>query len=84
MSKKIYIGNLPPSATESRLSSKVSEHGHVVGVKVMADRITGLNLGYAFVEMETEAEASRAITQLNGVAYDGWRITARTATPQRR
>jgi len=56
----------------------------VVGVKVMADRITGLNLGYAFVEMETEAEASRAITQLNGVAYDGWRITARTATPQRR
>lgn len=84
MSKKIYIGNLPPSATASRLSSKVSEHGHVVAVKVMADLITGHSLGYAFVEMQTEAEASLAITQLDGLTYDGWRITARTATLQRR
>ncbi len=84
MSRKLYIGNLPPSATESRLSTKFSEHGNVVGVKLITDRITGLSLGYAFVEMETPAQATDAITTLNGQPYDGWRVTVRTATPQRK
>jgi RNA recognition motif-containing protein len=84
VSRKLYIGNLPPSATESRLSTKFGEHGNVVGVKLITDRITGLSLGYAFVEMETPAEATQAITKLNGEPYDGWRVTVRTATPQRK
>jgi len=84
VSRKLYIGNLPPSATESRLSTKFSEHGNVVGVKLITDRITGLSLGYAFVEMETPAAATQAITKLNGEPYDGWRVTVRTATPQRK
>lgn len=83
MSRKIYIGNLPPSATESRLSTKFSEHGNVVGVKLITDRITGHSLGYAFVEMETPAQAGLAISQLDGQIYDGWRVTVRSATPQR-
>ena len=84
MSRKLYIGNLPPSATEKRLSTKFSEHGNVVGVKLITDRITGLSLGYAFVEMETPAQATHAITELDGQPYDGWRVTVRTATPQRK
>jgi RNA recognition motif-containing protein len=84
VSRKIYIGNLPPSATESRLSSKFSAHGNVVGVKLITDRVTGLSLGYAFVEMETPAQANLAIAQLDGQPYDGWRVTCRTATPQRK
>jgi RNA recognition motif-containing protein len=84
VSRKLYIGNLPPSATESRLSTKFSELGNVVGVKLITDRITGLSLGYAFVEMETPAQATHAITELDGQPYDGWRVTVRTATPQRK
>ena len=84
MSRKLYVGNLPPSATESKLSTKFSEHGNVVGVKLITDRITGLSLGYAFVEMETPAQATRVITTLDGQPYDGWRVTVRTATPQRK
>jgi RNA recognition motif-containing protein len=84
VSRKLYIGNLPPSATESRLSKKFSEHGSVVGVKLITNRITGLSLGYAFVEMETPAQATDAITKLDGEPYDGWRVTVRTATPQRK
>ena len=84
MSRKLYIGNLPPSATESRLSTKFSEHGNVLGVKLVTDRVTGLSLGYAFVEMETPAQATHAITELDGEPYDGWRVTVRTATPQRK
>jgi RNA recognition motif-containing protein len=84
MSRKVYVGNLPQSATEARLSSKFSEHGNVVGVKLITDRGTGRSLGYAFIEMGTSADAKRAIAELDGRDYDGWQISVRTATPNRR
>jgi RNA recognition motif-containing protein len=80
VSKKVYVGNLPPSATEATLSSKFSEHGKVSGVKLITDHGTGRSLGYAFVEMATAAEAKRVIEDLDGERYDGWELDVRTAT----
>lgn len=83
MSRKVYVGNLPLSATETTLSAKFAEHGKVVGVKLITDRGTGRSLGFAFVEMATAAEARYVIEMLDGDRYDGWELTVRTATPQR-
>ena len=81
MTRRVYVGNLPSSCTESTLSSKFSEHGKVTGVKVIIDRITGRSLGYGFVDMASKADANRVIDELDGDHYDGWRLTVRTAMP---
>jgi RNA recognition motif-containing protein len=83
MNRKVYVGNLPDSATETRLSDKFSEYGKVAGVRLITDHGTGRSLGYAFVEMATPAAAKRLIAELDGESYDGWELTVRTATPNR-
>jgi RNA recognition motif-containing protein len=83
MNKQVYVGNLPDSATEARLSSKFSEYGRVARVRLITDHGTGRSLGYAFVEMETPAAAKRLIAELDGESYDGWELTVRTATSSR-
>ncbi len=83
MGRKVYVGNLPVSATEAALSNLVGEHGKVERVKMITDHGTGRSLGYAFVEMATAGDAKRVIEELDGTAYDGWALTVRTATPNR-
>lgn len=67
---KIYVGNLPFSATESEIRELFGQHGTVESVSLIADRDTGKPRGFAFVEM-SRADASRAIQNLNGKALGG-------------
>ena len=83
MSRKLYVGNLPESATEVTLAVKFSEHGKVTGVRVITDHATGRTLGYAFVEMATAADGKRAIEALDGKRYDGSDLIVRAAVPKR-
>ncbi len=71
MGKKLYIGNLPDSATKQDLSDKFAVYGTVKSVKLITDRVTGRSRGFGFIEMMTEAEAQAAIDSLNGTDYDG-------------
>lgn len=71
MSKKIYVGNLPFSSTESDLRSLFARHGDVASVNVIMDRETGRARGFAFVEMEQEDSAREAIRSLDGTDLDG-------------
>jgi RNA recognition motif-containing protein len=80
---KVYVGNLPGSATEVTLAVKFSEHGKVFDVKLITDHGTGRSLGYAFVEMATAADATRVIEDLDGERYDGSNLIVRRATPKR-
>jgi RNA recognition motif-containing protein len=84
MSSRVYVGNLPGSATETALLNLIGEHGKVARVRMITDRATGRALGYAFAEMDNAVEAGRVIEALDGAAYDGWELTVRTATPNRR
>ncbi len=71
MGKKLYVGNLPDSATEQDLSDKFAAYGTVKSVKLITERDTGRSKGFGFIEMMSEAEAYAAIDSLNGSDYDG-------------
>jgi RNA recognition motif-containing protein len=71
VSSKLYVGNLPDSATEQDLSVKFAAYGTVKSVKLITDRDTGRSRGFGFIEMMSEAESQAAIDSLNGADYDG-------------
>ncbi|MCJ7555791.1 MAG: RNA-binding protein [Gammaproteobacteria bacterium] len=82
MGKKLYVGNLPYSATEEALSAKFSEHGAVESAKLIIDRDTGRSKGFGFVEMGNDTEAQAAIDGLDGQDYDGRPMKVNEAKPQ--
>ena len=67
---KIYVGNLPFSATEESVRALFSQHGTVESVALINDRETGRPRGFGFVEMP-RADAQRAIQSLNGTDMGG-------------
>jgi RNA recognition motif-containing protein len=71
LSKKLYIGNLPFSATEDELREMFGRHGSVDSVAVITDRETGRARGFAFVEMSEASAASDAIRALDGSDMGG-------------
>ncbi|MCH2375162.1 MAG: RNA-binding protein [Planctomycetes bacterium] len=68
MAKKLYVGNLPFSASEDEVRDLFSQYGEVQSVKLITDRETGRPRGFGFVEMENADEAAQ---NLDGYAFDG-------------
>jgi RNA recognition motif-containing protein len=79
MSKKIYVGNLSYNTTEENIRALFAAHGEVISVKSITDTMTGRSKGFAFVEMENDAEATTAISSLNGREIDGRSIKVNEA-----
>ena len=71
MGRKLYVGNLPFSATEQDLSDKFAACGTVESAKLITDRDNGRSKGFGFIEMASEAEAQAAIDSLNSSDYEG-------------
>ena len=67
---KLYVGNLPFTATEDAVCNLFSSHGTVEKVSLINDRDTGRPRGFGFVEM-SNADASRAMQALNGADFEG-------------
>jgi len=67
---KLYVGNLPFSATEDAVRTLFAAHGTVEKVSLITDRDTGRPRGFGFVEM-SNSDASRAMQSLNGKEMDG-------------
>lgn len=82
MGRKLYVGNLPYSATEASLREAFSASGTVDSVNVITDRDTGQSKGFAFVEMATDREAQQAIEALNGTQLEGRQIKVNEAQPK--
>lgn len=70
MTGKLYIGNLPLSATCSDLETKFSQFGRVLAADVSTDATTGRSKRSGYVEMETGDQAQAAINRLNMTQYD--------------
>lgn len=81
MGKKLYVGNLPFSATDSTLTTTFSSCGTVESSKIITDRDSGRSKGFGFVEMSTDAEAANAIAKLNGQDFEGRAMTVNEAKP---
>jgi RNA recognition motif-containing protein len=67
----IFVGNLPYEVTEKDLTEVFTEYGAVKRVHFPVDRETGKRRGFAFVEMETQAQESSAISALDGAEWMG-------------
>src|SRR5260370_2782972 len=82
MAKNIYVGNLVWDATADDLLALFQEHGKVARAQVITDRETGRSRGFGFVEMENDAEAQKAIEELNGADFKGRPLTVNEARPR--
>ncbi len=82
MATRIYVGNLPYSATHEQLSHLFAAFGDVTEVTIIADRETGQTKGFGFVEMGNDASARAAIAGLNGTELDGHTIRVNEAQPR--
>lgn len=81
MSKSLYVGNLPWSATKEEVQSLFENHGSVLSVKLISDRETGRARGFAFVEME-DPDAASAIQALDGSSFGGRTLRVNEAQPR--
>jgi RNA recognition motif-containing protein len=82
MGKKLYVGNLPFSATEDSLKEAFLQFGSVESVNIITDRDTGQSRGFGFLEMATQQEAASAVTRMNGSEMDGRTLKVSEALPQ--
>ena len=79
--KKLYIGNLPFSATENELQTLFGELGEVTSAAIITDKMTGRSRGFGFVEMTNDEEADQAIEKFNGHEMDGRPLVVNEARP---
>jgi RNA recognition motif-containing protein len=82
MGRKLYVGNLPYSATEDSLREAFGACGTVESANVITDRDSGQSKGFGFVEMSSDSEAQNAIQTLNGSTMDQRQIKVNEAKPK--
>ncbi len=81
MSSKLYVGNLPFSTSEDELQTMFSQAGAVRSITIPMDKMTNRPRGFAFVEMETEEDANKAISMFNGKDMSGRAMNVSIARP---
>jgi RNA recognition motif-containing protein len=81
MGKKLYVGNLPFSATDQSLLDMFSQCGTVDSARIIMDRDSGRSKGFGFVEMSSDSEAQNAINKFNGADNNGRPMTVNEAKP---
>ena len=79
---KLYVGNLPFSATDADLREVFGQHGTVTDSIVMMDRTTGRSRGFGFITMSSADEGHAAIAALSGADLGGRKLTVNEARPK--
>jgi cold-inducible RNA-binding protein len=82
VNKKLYVGGLSYSVSDSQLQALFASHGTVESAKVVMDRDTDRSRGFGFVEMSTQDEAEKAIAALNGTQHEGRSLTVNMSKPR--
>src|SRR5215813_9212405 len=82
MARKLYVGNLPFSAGEAELQELFATAGAVDSVKLVRDMATGRARGFAFVEMGSDEDAQKAISELHEHQLGGRALTVNEARPK--
>jgi RNA recognition motif-containing protein len=82
MGKNIYVGGLAYSTTQDEVSKLFEGFGPVEKASLITDRDSGNSKGFAFVEMASEEDAQKAITELNGTEFGGRKLVVNEALPK--
>jgi cold-inducible RNA-binding protein len=82
MVKKLYVGNLPYSIKDKDLEELFKSVGEVVSAKVICDYDSQRSKGFGFVEMTTEDDAAKALSEMNGKDVDGRTLKVSEAKPK--
>src|SRR5262245_23900151 len=82
MGRRLYVGNLPYETSEGELQDLFSQVGAVDSVKLVRDMATGRARGFAFVEMGSDEDAQKAISELNEHQLGGRALTVNEARPK--
>ncbi len=82
MGRKLYIGNLSYTTTDESLAEAFKQFGNVESAKIIMDRESGRSKGFGFVEMSTDDEAQKAVSQMDGQSVDGRNLKVSEARPQ--
>ncbi len=82
MSMNLHVGGLSFDTTEDGLRTFFEQAGTVESASVITERDSGRSRGFGFVEMATDAEAHKAIEDLNGKMLDGRTLTVNEARPR--
>ena len=78
----IFVAGLSYQINDADLKELFEEYGTISSAKIITDRDTGRSKGFGFVEMDNEAEAQRAIEELNDAEYDGRTLAVSVARPR--
>ena len=81
MAKKLYVGGIPYSTTEDELKAAFAEIGEVTSSAIIIDKMTGRSKGFGFIEMAKDADADKAIAEMNGKDFQGRTLTVNEARP---
>lgn len=81
MSKKLYIGNLPFGVDSDKLKELFSEFGNVEEATVITDKFSRRSKGFGFVTFENDADADKAVAEMNGKEVEGRQIKVSEAKP---
>jgi RNA recognition motif-containing protein len=82
MATKLFVGNLSFNTTEGDVLDLFKQAGTVTSCNLIVDKFTSKSRGFAFVEMGTQEEATKAIAELNGKELDGRALTVNEARPR--
>jgi len=82
MGRKLFVGNLPYETGEAELQELFGKAGVVESVTIMRDMATGRARGFGFVEMGSEEDAQRAVTELAQAQLGGRTLTINEARPR--
>ena len=82
MEVKLYVGNMAYNTTEENLRELFSQAGTVSSVALIKDRTTGMSKGFAFIEMDSQASAQKAITMFNAYEMNERQLAVSFARPR--
>lgn len=81
MATNLFVGNLPYSFDDSKLTDLFVQAGSVASAKVITDKYSGRSRGFGFVQMSSDEETKQAIEKLNGYQVDGRALVVNEARP---
>src|SRR5258707_13249820 len=82
MATKLFVGNLSFNTTEGDILDLFKQAGNVSSCELIMDKFTNKSRGFAFVQMGTQEEATKAIDDLHGKELDGRALTVNEAKPR--